>query len=112
MNSSLSGLRACGFRPKNNWNKDELVRIRKDFHRFPELGFMEYWTAEKVAEYIKNLGLEVQTSIGETGVVGFLRGKEAQLTLGIRACLDALLMNEYASENKGVLRSQPERPIN
>jgi len=45
-------------------------------------------------------------------VVELLRGKEAQLTLGIRACLDALLMNEYASENKGVLRSQPEQPIN
>ncbi len=45
-------------------------------------------------------------------MVELLRGKEAQLTLGIRACLDALLMNEYASENKGVLRSQPERPIN
>ena len=52
--------------------KDELVRMRKDSHRFPELGFKEYRTAEKVAEYMKNLGLEVQTGIGGTGVVKLL----------------------------------------
>ena len=87
--------------------KDELILMRKDFHRFPEVGFKEYRTAEKVAEYMKSLGLEIQTGIGETGVVGLLRGKKKGLTLGIRACLDALAMEEcsgvdYSSENKGV----------
>jgi amidohydrolase len=52
--------------------KDELVRMRKDFHRFLELGFKEYWTAEKAAGYMKNLGREVQTGIGGTGVVKLL----------------------------------------
>ena len=52
--------------------KDEPVRMRKDFHRFLELGFKEYWTAEKAAGYMKNLGREVQTGIGGTGVVKLL----------------------------------------
>lgn len=87
--------------------KDELIFLRKDFHRYPEVGFKEYRTAEKVAEYMQSLGLEVQTGIGETGVVGLLRGKKKGTTLGIRACLDALAMEEcsgvdYVSENKGV----------
>lgn len=87
--------------------EDELILMRKDFHRFPEVGFKEYRTAEKVAEYMKNLGLEVQTGIGETGVVGLLKGNREGPTLGIRACLDALAMEEYSevdyrSENKGV----------
>jgi len=87
--------------------KDELVQIRKDLHRFPELGFKEYRTAGKVAEYLSNLGFEVETSIGGTGVVGLMRGKHEGATIGIRACLDALEMEEcsgvdYASENKGV----------
>ncbi len=87
--------------------KDELVSIRKDFHRYPEVGFKEFRTAEKVAEYMKDLDFEVQTDVGATGVVGLLRGKLEGPTIGIRACLDALAMDEcsgvdYASENKGV----------
>jgi len=64
--------------------KDELVRMRKDSHRFPELGFKEYRTAEKAAGYMKNLGFVVHRG---TGVVGLFIGKEAQPALGIRACV-------------------------
>ncbi len=41
--------------------KDELVRMRKDFHRFPEVGFQEFRSADKAAEYMKNLDFEIQT---------------------------------------------------
>lgn len=87
--------------------KDELVDMRKDFHRFPEPGFKEYRTARKVAEYMESLGFEVESGIGGTGVAGLLRGKNEGPTIGIRACLDALAMEEcsgvdYASENEGV----------
>lgn len=87
--------------------KDELISMRKEFHRIPEVGFNEYQTAEKVAGYMLNLGLEVQTGVGGTGVVGLLKGKKGGPTIGIRACLDALAMEEcsgidYRSENKGV----------
>lgn len=87
--------------------KDELIRVRKDLHRIPEVGFNEYQTAEKIAGYLQNLGLEVQTGIGGTGVIGLLKGKDQGPTIGLRACLDALAMEEfsgvdYCSQNKGV----------
>ncbi|MDD4566074.1 MAG: M20 family metallopeptidase [Eubacteriales bacterium] len=87
--------------------KDELIELRKALHRFPEAGFKEYKTAEKVATYMQNLGLEVQTGVGGTGIVGLLRGQKEGATIAIRACLDALEMEEcsgvdYISENKGV----------
>jgi metal-dependent amidase/aminoacylase/carboxypeptidase family protein len=70
--------------------KDELVTIRKDLHSYPELGFQEFRTAAKVANYMEKLGFEVKTGIGETGVIGLLRGKNDGFTIGLRACLDAL----------------------
>ena len=55
--------------------KDEMIRLRRDFHQHPELGFEEKWTAGIVAKYLGGLGLEVQTGVGRTGVVGLLSGK-------------------------------------
>jgi metal-dependent amidase/aminoacylase/carboxypeptidase family protein len=51
--------------------KDELINIRQELHRYPELGFQEYHTAAKVADYLHKLGLEVVTGVGKTGVIGF-----------------------------------------
>lgn len=89
--------------------KEELLELRKELHRFPELGFQEFRTAEKVAEYLKVLGLEVETGIGGTGVIGLLRGKSGP-AIALRACLDALPVTEqsgveYASHNPGVMHA-------
>ena len=90
--------------------QQELIELRKELHRYPELGFREYRTAGTVADYMTALGLAVQTGIGCTGVVGLLRGTSAGPTLAIRACLDALAIVEqsgvdYASENHGVMHA-------
>lgn len=90
--------------------KDELIGIRKDFHRKPELGFQEHRTAVKVSSYMENLGLEVTTDIGGTGVIGLLSGRNAGPTIALRACLDALPIEEqsgvpYSSENIGVMHA-------
>ena len=55
-------------------SRDELVRDRRHLHTRPELGFEEHETAAFIAERLRTLGLEVQTGIGQTGVVGLLRG--------------------------------------
>ena len=47
--------------------KDELILMRKDFHRFPEVGFKEYRTAEMVAEYMKSLGLKCRVVLVRPG---------------------------------------------
>lgn len=68
----------------------QLRALRHELHKRPELGFQEYGTAERVAAFMVSLGLEVETGVGGTGVVGLLRGSRNGLTVGIRACLDAL----------------------
>jgi amidohydrolase len=90
--------------------KNELVEIRKCLHRFPELGFKEYRTAEKVVGYLRDLGFEIQSEIGGTGVIGLLRGKSEGPTIALRACLDALAIPEksgvdYASQIEGCMHA-------
>ncbi len=52
----------------------KLIEWRHYFHENPELSNREFKTAEKIAEHLKSLGLEVETGIAKTGVVGLLKG--------------------------------------
>lgn len=72
----------------------KVVAWRRDFHAHPELGFAETRTAEKVAEHLRALGLEVRTGVGKTGVVGVLRGGQPGRTVALRADMDALPVQE------------------
>jgi amidohydrolase len=75
----------------------DLVALRRDFHEHPELGFEEVRTSSIVAQRLRHLGLEVQTGVAKTGVVGLLRGEtsgENAKTLAIRADMDALPIHE------------------
>ncbi|MGI6253898.1 MAG: M20 metallopeptidase family protein, partial [Aminivibrio sp.] len=88
----------------------ELVEIMKDFHRHPELGFEEHYTAERVAGLLRKWGYEVTEGIGGTGVMGVMGGALPGPTLALRACLDALEITEqtgvdYASENPGKMHA-------
>ena len=67
---------------------------RHDIHRYPELAFEERRTADKVAALLREFGLEVHRGIGETGVVGILRRGQSTATIGLRADMDALLIEE------------------
>lgn len=86
---------------------DELTAIRRDFHQHPEIGFEEVRTSGVVADLLRSWGVdEVHTGIGKTGVVGVLKGKSEGRTVGLRADMDALPMDEltnlpYASKNPG-----------
>ncbi len=87
----------------------ELIELRRDFHRHPELGMQEHRTGDKVAAYLEALGLEVSRS-NATGVVGLLRGSRPGPTLLLRADIDALPIQEetglaFASENPGVMHA-------
>jgi hippurate hydrolase len=72
------------------------VRWRHEFHRFPETGFHEHRTAERVAQVLQLLGLEVHRGIGGTGVVASLRCGSGSGVIGLRADMDALAMAEAA----------------
>jgi hippurate hydrolase len=73
---------------------DELTRWRRDIHAHPELGFEETRTAAIVAEKLRQFGCEVHTGIGRTGVVGVLRAGQGSRTIGLRADMDALPIQE------------------
>lgn len=89
--------------------QDELIRLRRDIHAHPELGFEEFRTAALVADTLRELGIEVQTGVGRTGVVGHIGSGEGP-TIAIRADMDALPIDEktdapYCSTNEGVMHA-------
>lgn len=90
--------------------KDETIAFRRDFHRHPELGFEETRTAGIVAETLTELGLDVTTGVGKTGVVGLLKGAKASPVVLLRFDMDALPIQEendidYASEVPGKMHA-------
>ncbi len=84
--------------------------LRRDFHRYPELGFQEVRTAGIVGRELRQLGLEVTTGIARTGVVGLLEGGKPGPVLLLRFDMDALPIREetgaeYASTHPGVMHA-------
>jgi amidohydrolase len=74
-----------------------MVALRRDLHEHPELAFEEVRTSGIVAQRLRSLGLEVQTGVAKTGVVGLLHGGEGKpgaKTIAIRADMDALPIHE------------------
>lgn len=68
----------------------KMVDIRRDLHQHPELGFEEVRTPQIIADYLKDLGIDVRTEVGGRGVVGTLRGGKEGKTVALRADFDAL----------------------
>ena len=63
---------------------DELIRLRREIHAHPELSFQEKRTAALVADTLQEIGIDVQTGVGRTGVVGQLGDGDGP-TIAIRA---------------------------
>ena len=88
----------------------EMIALRRDFHRYPEIGFQEHRTSRIIAQSLQDLGLEVQTGVGQTGVVGLLTGANPGPVVLMRFDMDALPIQEgtraeYASLNKGMMHA-------
>lgn len=89
--------------------RDRLIELRRDFHRHPELAHQEHRTAGIIAERLEALRVdEVRTRVGETGVVGVLKGVRDGKRVLLRADIDALPLVEtdrgqpYRSTQQGV----------
>jgi amidohydrolase len=72
----------------------KVIEWRRDFHQNPELSNQEFKTAEKIATHLKSIGLDVQTEIAITGVVGVLKGDLPGKVVALRADIDALPVTE------------------
>ncbi len=92
---------------QNNMNETELTALRHEFHRFPELGFAEHSTKDRIASLLTSFGLEVHIGVG---VVGVLKRGTGNRTIGLRADIDALPISEtsahaYVSKTDGVMHA-------
>ena len=87
----------------------ELSDLRRDFHRYPELAFQERRTSEVVAERLREMGCQVRSGVGITGVVGELRNGPGPI-VALRADMDALPIledaeHDYRSTVPGVMHA-------
>ena len=74
--------------------ESKVIEWRRDIHQNPELSNREFKTAEKIAKHLQSLGIEVQTGVAHTGVVGILKGDKPGKVIALRADIDALPVME------------------
>lgn len=89
---------------------DEMIKIRRYLHQYPEVSFHEYKTAEYIANYYEALNIPYQMNIGGNGIVATLTGKKPGKTIALRADFDALPIQEendvsYKSKVDGVMHA-------
>ena len=72
----------------------KIIEWRHHFHQNPELSNREFKTAEKIAKHLEALGIEIQTGVAHTGVVGLLKGNSPGKVIALRADIDALPVTE------------------
>lgn len=88
----------------------EMVAIRRDLHEHPELGLEEVRTSEVVARHLESYGYTVTRGLARTGVVATLSNGTGRRSIGIRADMDALPIQEetglaYASRTPGKMHA-------
>ncbi|WP_337262635.1 MULTISPECIES: M20 aminoacylase family protein [unclassified Serratia (in: enterobacteria)] len=101
---------ATGIIPEIRESFDEMQKIRHDIHQHPELGYQEHRTSELIAQYLTHWGYKVIRGIGGTGVVGILKAGNGTKSIGLRADMDALPIEEttglpYASRISGAMHA-------
>lgn len=89
----------------------KVIEWRRHFHQYPELSNRETKTAARIAEHLKNLGMDVKTGVAHTGVVGVLKGGKPGPVIALRADMDALPVTErnslpFASKEKTTFNEQ------
>jgi len=90
--------------------QDDIVEWRRDFHQHPEIGMQEVRTSGIVADLLTEWGITTHRGIGNTGVVGVIDGQGKGRSIGLRADMDALPIEEktnlpFSSKNPGVMHA-------
>ena len=89
----------------------KVIKWRRDIHQNPELSNREFKTAAKVAKHLRSLGIDVETEVAHTGVVGLLKGGKSGKVVALRADMDGLPVKEkvdlpFASKAKGIYQEK------
>ncbi|XJZ27019.1 M20 family metallopeptidase [Bacillota bacterium Lsc_1132] len=101
---------------QESWNArleelyEQMVDWRREMHKYPELSNEEVRTSAMIAEILTGFGIEIQTGVGGTGVVGIIRGAKPGKTIALRADFDALPIQDekevaYKSTVPGVMHA-------
>lgn len=91
--------------------KKEVIELRRQFHRHPELSFEETDTSTFIAGWLNELGISFRKGIAGTGIIGTIEGKaEGKKVIALRAEMDALPIterkkNDYSSLNPGKMHA-------
>lgn len=89
---------------------EEIVKVRRDLHQIPELGFEEYKTNSYIMSFLENLNVDIVEKTAGTGVVAYFKGNEGKKTVAFRADIDALPVVEkndisYCSKHEGKMHA-------
>ncbi|WP_110943018.1 M20 metallopeptidase family protein [Inediibacterium massiliense] len=89
--------------------REEIIQIRRELHKIPEVGFCEHKTSQFIIQKLEEYGIEVYKNIAKTGIIGVIKGKEEK-SIAFRADMDALTIQEetnfsYASQNEGMMHA-------
>lgn len=79
---------------KANEIKEWLIKVRRDLHKTPELGMEEFITRDKIKKYLDEIGIEYSESKKHTGITGIILNESANMTIALRADIDALPIEE------------------
>nr|WP_307776120.1 M20 family metallopeptidase [uncultured Cetobacterium sp.] len=92
-----------------NKNRDYIIKMRREFHEFPEPSFQEFRTSQRIQEELESMGIPYKVA-ARTGVVATINGKAPGKTIALRADIDALQVTEcntvdYTSKNIGIMHA-------
>lgn len=95
---------------KGNELLDYLIAIRRDIHKTPELAMNEYITRDKIKKYLDEIGINYLEFDHHRGLMAYIYSENAKVTIGIRADIDALPIEEknetsYKSQNSGIMHA-------
>jgi len=75
-------------------DKDYIINLRREIHEYPEIGFELPKTIALVKRELEKVGIEYTEKYGKSSVVGIINPHKSNFTIGIRADMDALLIEE------------------
>jgi hippurate hydrolase len=91
-------------------NYEYFKSIRQHLHTIPELGFEEFETSKFIANELEKQGIEYESGIATTGIIGWIKSGNSNKSIAFRADMDALAMSEennfdYCSKTKGKMHA-------
>jgi len=76
-----------------------IVDLRHELHAWPEIGYQEFRTSEKVIQHLRELpGIQIQSGMAETGIVAVINGDSDGPCIALRADMDCLPMEDHSGK--------------